>query len=161
MDSKAAVKREKNFWNVNSKLAEYGATYVSLLIFNQNNQLTYSLSSNPDWSDEFSSTGLYKKCHLLNTANELMSTNNTSFTLAWDLYLPETEAAKELDDIRKSIDISHGVGFCVHGVHQSKIMLNIAGKYMDVNFGLNILKNRKTVYNELYSIVLCEQLLCS
>lgn len=130
-----------------------GSTYVSLLIFNKNNDVLYSKSSNPDWVNEFTSTGLYRKCHLLNAANEQMALHKNSFTLAWDLYSPQTEEASELEEIRKYKDITHGVGFCINN-SGSRLMLNIAGKYSDINFGLNVLRSRKEVYRALHHFIL-------
>lgn len=154
MGSKKALKKEENFWHINHNLSNLGATYVSLLMFNSANEIIFSKSSNPEWADEFTSTGLYKECHLLSAANELMNFNENSFTLAWDLCLPMTNAAKELDEIRKYKDISHGVGFCIKNKDDSKLILNIAGKYADINFGLNILKTRQEVYKNLYTLIL-------
>ncbi|HGK6639192.1 TPA: hypothetical protein ACJ5DT_002869 [Legionella pneumophila] len=157
MDSKKALNNENQFWQINNDLINIGATYVSLLIFDGNNEVVYSKSSNLDWADEFTSTGLYKSCHLLNEANSQMSLHDNSFTIVWDLYSPQTESAKALDDIRKSKNITHGVGFCLKNGNGSRLMLNVAGKYTDINFGFNVLKKRKEVYHELYTFTLRKQ----
>lgn len=149
MDNQKTIKHDDHFWQMNRDLVDVGATYVSLLIFNANKDVLYSKSSNPDWMEEFTSTGLYKKCHLLRAAHDQMAQSQQHlFTLAWDLYSPPTEEAYELEEIRKYKNITHGVGFCIKD-HETRLMLNIAGKYSDINFGLNILKNRKEVYRSL------------
>lgn len=149
MDNKKAVIFDKNFFVYNEQLANIGATYVSLLMFDRENKLQLTKSSNLDWSDEFTSTELYKDCHLLNEANNQMKSIDYSFTLAWDLYQPITEKQKSLDDIRKYRDINHGVGFCFKNPDGSRLLLSIAGKYSDINFGLNVLKNRAKIYKDL------------
>lgn len=154
MDSKKTLSKENQFWQINNNLINIGATYVSLLIFDGKNEIVYSKSSDLDWADEFTSTGLYKNCHLLSEANSQMSLHDKSFTIAWDLYSPQTDLAKSLDDIRKSKNITHGVGFCVKNSNGSKLMLNVAGKYTDINFGLNILKKRKEIYHDLHTFIL-------
>ena len=154
MDSKKAIKKEDKFWKMNGDLINIGATYVSLLVFDENNKIIYSKASDLDWAEEFTSKELYKDCHLLSEANSQMTLRDNSFTMAWDLYSPQTESAKALDDIRKSKNITHGVGFCVKNNNGLKLMLNVAGKYTDINFGYNVLKKRKEVYMELYNFIL-------
>lgn len=98
--------------------------------------------------------GLYKHCHLLNEASAQMQSNHSSFTLVWDLYQPITEKAKELCEIRQYKDITHGVGFCSTNPDGSRLLLNIAGKYSDINFGLTILKNRVAVFKSLRNFIM-------
>ncbi len=91
MDYQKTIKKEKCFSELNRKLKNLGTTYFSILLFNHDNELVYSKSSNPEWVAEFSSSGIYKKCHLLSAAKELSLLRSGSFTLAWDLYTPETD----------------------------------------------------------------------
>jgi len=153
MDNQTTIKKETHFWELNNNLMGLGATYFSLLIFNAKNELTFSKSSDSEWSYEFSTTGLYKKCHLISAAHELLNLSENSFMLAWDLYLPNTDEAKELDDIRKLRDITHGVGFCIKNPDQSRVMINLAGKYSDVNFGLNMIRKRSDVYKDIHAFI--------
>lgn len=156
MDNKKTVIIERNFSLLNSELVNIGATYSSLLVFNNNNEIVLSKSSDKNWSEEFTSTGMYKNCHLLKEANEQIKTKNGSFIVIWDLYNPYTNQEKELDEIRKYRDIVHGVGFCFKDANGNRIMLNIAGKYSDINFGLNVLKNRPNIYKALrQTMILC------
>ena len=154
MDNKTSLKKQDRFILLNKNLLGLGATYSSVLVFNEKNNVLHSCSTDPDWSDEFTSKKLYKDCHLLQEAYKQMGYNNSSFTLAWDFYLPITEEARALEDIRKQKNITHGVGFCIKGLNQTKILLNVAGKYSDVNFGLNVLRNRDQIYKELRSFML-------
>ena len=146
MDNKATLALNGNFFRFNKELLNIGATYSSVLVFDINNNVAFSKSSNTDWTDEFTSTGLYKDCHLLHEAEWQMALHDASFTLVWDLYNPVTEQAKNLHEIRKHKDIAHGVGFCFKNIDGSIILLNIAGKYSDINFGLTVLKHRQQVY---------------
>ncbi|MDI9818630.1 MULTISPECIES: hypothetical protein [unclassified Legionella] len=132
---------------------DFGATYSSVLIFSENNKVLFSKSSNPEWSEEFTSTGLYKHCHLLSEANAQMQSNQSSFTLVWDLYKPTTDKANELNEIRQYKDITHGVGFCTTNPDGSRIILSVAGKYSDFNFGLSILRNRAAVFKSLRQFI--------
>lgn len=142
--------KENSFNSLSENLLGLGATYSSILIFNDTNIVTSSYSSDLDWSNEFTSTGLYKDCHLLQEAHDQMKRNSSSnFTLLWDLYSPLSEKANELDDIRKSKNITHGVGFCLNGRFGEKVLLNIAGKFSDINFGVNVLRNRSKIYRDL------------
>ncbi|STX84899.1 Uncharacterised protein [Legionella donaldsonii] len=154
MVNKKTIEADKKFWQMNNELINVGATYLSLLLFNENNEIIYSKSSDIDWADEFTTTGLYKHCHLLSEANNQMNLHKNSFTVVWDLYSPQTEEAKALDDIRKYKDITHGIGFCVKNSDDTRIILNIAGKHTDVNFASNVLKKRANIYKELYSFIL-------
>jgi hypothetical protein len=149
MDSKEAVKIENNFHVVNKELLNIGATYSSLLIMNEGSKIIFSRSSNIDWSEEFMSSGLYEHCYLLKEANKQMKFNDAPFTMAWDLYKPLTDQERELADIRNQKDIVHGVGFCFQGNQRQKILLNIAGKYSDINFGAMVLRHRAAVYKSL------------
>lgn len=149
MGSKKTIVVEKKFSHLRKDLMNFGATYSSVLLFAENNNVLFSKSSNPEWGEEFTSTGLYKHCHLLNEASAQMQSNHSSFTLIWDLYQPITEEGKELNEIRQYKDITHGVGFCSTNPDGSRLLLNVAGKYSDINFGLNILKNRAAVFKSL------------
>ena len=154
MDNQTAIKIEKSFTLFSDQLLGLGATYSSILIFNDNNLVIKSFSSDQEWADEFTSKELYKDCHLLQEAHKQMKLNQAAFTIAWDLYSPVTEKAKNLDDVRKQKNITHGVGFCIQYAGHPKILLNIAGKYADVNFGLNVLRNRGKIYQELREILM-------
>ena len=154
MDSTSTIALPAKFIILSENLLGLGATYSSLLIFNEKNNLVYSCSTDPEWANEFSSKELYKDCHLLNEAYIQMSSNNNPFTLAWDFCSPFTEEAKALDDIRKVKNITHGVGFCLQGINNTKVLLNIAGKYCDINFGFNVLRNREQVFRDLRGIML-------
>lgn len=153
MDSKKTVGIDKQFSLLSDELMNVGATYSSMLIFSEDNKVLFSKSSNPEWAEEFTSTGLYKHCHLLNEAKSQMQSNQSSFTLVWDLYQPDTDKAMELNEIRQYKDITHGVGFCTTNSDGSRLILSVAGKYSDCNFGLNILKNRATVFRSLREFI--------
>jgi len=142
--------KAKSFNSLSENLLGLGATYSSVLIFNDANVVTSSYSSDLEWSNEFTSTGLYKDCHLLQEAHNQMKKNiSSNFTLLWDLYSPLSAKANELDEIRKSKNITHGVGFCLNGRLGEKILLNVAGKFSDINFGSNVLRNRSKIYEDL------------
>ena len=149
MDSKKTVKLGNNFLLLNTELLNIGATYSSLLIMNDESKIIFSKSSNIDWSDEFTSSGLFKNCYLLKEANKQMKYNSAPFTILWDLYNPFTDKEHELAEIRNQKDIVHGVGFCFQDDHGQRILLNIAGKYSDINFGAIVLKHRSTVYKSM------------
>lgn len=153
MDCKKTIVIGRKFSLLSGELLNFGATYSSVLMFSENNSVLFSKSSNPEWVGEFTSTGLYKNCHLLCEANSQMQSNHSSFTLLWDLYQPTTEEAKGLDDIRKYKDITHGVGFCSTNPDGSRLLLNVAGKYSDINFGLTVLKNRAAVFKSLRQFI--------
>lgn len=153
MDSKKTIAIDRKFSLLSNDLMNFGATYSSVLLFSENNSVIFSKSSDPEWADEFTSTGLYKHCHLLNEATAQMQSNQSSFTLVWDLYQPITEKAKELNEIRQYKDITHGVGFCSTNPDGSRLFLNVAGKYSDINFGLSILKNRIAVFRSLRNFI--------
>ncbi|MFT4058917.1 MAG: hypothetical protein QM652_05150 [Legionella sp.] len=154
MDSKKTIKIGNNFHLLNKELLNIGATYSSLLIMNDNSKIIFSKSSDIDWSEEFTTSGLYKHCYLLKEANKQMAYNNMPFTLLWDLYNPLTDKEHELADIRNHKNIVHGVGFCFRDNEGQKILLNIAGKYSDVNFGAIVLKRRTTVYKSLRQVMI-------
>lgn len=156
MDNKKILERENNFWHLHNELINIGTTYLSLLVFDEYNNVIFSKSSDYDWAEEFTSTGLYKNCHLLNEAHSQMEIlKNKRFTIAWDLYTPETDESKSLEEIRKQKNISHGVGFGISN-NQIKLLLNVAGKYSDINFGLNLLKKKKAIYEDLNKFMLQE-----
>lgn len=137
------------FLNLDRELRNAGSTYTSLLIFDKQNNVVSSNSNNPEWVHEFTSSGLYKDCHLLKAAHEkILSENASSFCIAWDFYSPQADREKALEEIRKEKDICHGVGFCLK-YEELTLMLNVAGKYSDINFGYNILKHRSDVYKSL------------
>ena len=153
MDSKKTIDTDRKFRLLSRDLMDFGATYSSVLMFSENNNVLFSKSSNPEWGEEFTTTGLYKHCHLLNEASAQMQSNRSSFTLIWDLYQPITEKAKELSEIRQYKDITHGVGFCSTNPDGSRLLLNIAGKYSDINFDLSVLKNRVGVFKSLRNFI--------
>lgn len=154
MDSKKTLKIENNFYLLNEELLNVGATYSSLLIMNNDSKIVFLKSSNVDWSEEFTSSGLYQHCYLLKEANKQMQHNAKPFTIVWDLYTPLTDEEYELVEIRRQKDIVHGVGFCFRDNLGQKILLNIAGKYSDINFGAIVLKHRVAVYKSLRQVML-------
>ena len=147
MANKTSIIQNNAFADFNEELLGLGTTYLSLIVFDKSSNVIISKSSNPDWSSEFMETGLYKDCHLLQAASSLMSIND-SFLLVWDTVSPSEEKQKNLEEIRKQKNIMHGVGFCSKDLLGNKVFLNIAGKYSDINFGLNVLKERKEVYKK-------------
>ena len=149
MDSQKALRLGSNFHLLNSELLNIGATYCSLLVMNENKEIIFSKSSNIDWSEEFTSSVLYKHCHLLQEANKQIIYNDSPFTLIWDLYNPNSDKGYELEDIRNQKNIAHGVGFSFRDNLEQTILLSIAGKYSDVNFGSLVLKHRSAVYKSL------------
>lgn len=112
MDSQKALRVTNQFHFLNKELLNIGATYSSLLIINDELNVVFSKSSNPDWSEEFTSSGLYRHCYLLKEASNQIGHTKLPFTLLWDLYGPSTDKESELLDIRNQKDISHGIGFC-------------------------------------------------
>lgn len=134
---------------ISESLECLGATYCSILSFDQDNNLIYKKSSNPEWAEEFASHDFYKNCHLLIASQEMLKVNKGDFVVAWDMYKPFTAQAHQLDEIRKNSNMCHGVGFCFQS-ESGHTLVNIAGAYHDINFGLNVLKNKKEAYKELY-----------
>lgn len=153
MDSKKTLGADGQFSSFSNDLINLGATYSSVLLLSENNEVLFSKSSDPDWLAEFTSTGLYKYCHLLGEARSQMQFNPSSFTLLWDLYQPKSEESMELNEIRQYKDISHGVGFCCKNPDGSRLLFNVAGKYSDINFGLAVLKNRVAIFRSLYKLI--------
>ena len=154
MDNSKALIDDRYFLFFDQELKNIGATYISFLAFNNDNDVVYSKSNNPDWVYEFTSSGLYKNCHLLREASKkMLNDNESSFCLSWDFYEPQTEEEKNLDEIRKIKNITHGVGFCIKS-NKYNLLLNIAGKHSDINFGLNVLKNRASIYKVLQKSIL-------
>jgi len=148
MDHKKTIDN-KFFLNLDRELKNAGSTYISLLVFDKNSNVINSKSNNSEWVHEFTSSGLYKNCHLLKTAHEkILTEQSSSFCLAWDFCTAITEKEKALEEIRKAKDICHGVGFILK-VEELTLMLNVAGKYSDINFGYNILKHRSDIYRSL------------
>jgi len=86
---------------------------------------------------------------LIKEAYKQIEYNDSPFTLLWDLYNPYTDKEHELADIRNQKNIAHGVGFCFLDNQGQKILLNIAGKYSDINFSSIVLKHRSAVYKTL------------
>lgn len=155
MVDKTSIVQSNAFAELNEDLLGLGTTYLSLIVLDENSNAIISQSSDLDWSSEFIENGLYKDCHLLAKASSLMTLHKSgSFTLAWDSVLPVGEKQKSLEDIRKQKNIMHGVGFCNKDTLGNKIFLNIAGKYSDVNFGLNVLRERKEIYKKLHKFLL-------
>lgn len=155
MVNKTSIVLRKSFKELNDDLLGLGTTYLSLIVMDQNSNAIISESSNPDWSLEFIESDSYKDCHLLKKAGDLMSIcKNGSFNLVWDSVAPENDKQKSLDEIRKQKNIVHGIGFCSVDNLGNKIFLNIAGKYSDINFGLNVLKERADVYKKLRHFLL-------
>jgi len=154
MDSKKAVVIENNFLSLNNELLNIGATYSSLLVFNDDNNVIFSNSSDKDWSEEFTSSGMHKNCYLLKEAHEQMRKKDSSFTVVWDFYSPHTDKEKELEELRKYKNIVHGVGFYFKNIDGNKILLSVAGKYSDINFGLTVLKHRSEVYKALRQVMM-------
>lgn len=154
MVNKTSINQDNAFDILYENLKGLGTTYLSTIVLDKDENVILSKSSNHDWVSEFIGTGLYKDCHLLKEGSRLMQLNNNSgFTLAWDMVKAIEDKQKALEDIRMHKNIMHGVGFCSKDFLGNKIFLNIAGKYSDINFGLNVLKNRKEVYRKMHSFI--------
>lgn len=70
----------------------------------------------------------------------------SSFIFLWDNYFPCNEESTYLNIMRKEKNISHGVAFCSPLNNGGKLILTVTGKYHDINFSKNVLRNKNLVY---------------
>lgn len=78
-----------------------------------------------------------------------INNHKNGFIFVWDSYFPYNEESIYLDRLRKEKNISHGVAFCSPLENGGKSILTIAGKYYDINFSKNVIRNKNTVYRAI------------
>lgn len=127
-------------------LLEYGATYSSITILDQNGKSIFSKSSSDKWLKIYMDSHLYTKCHLMQEAYIQTENQKSGFIFLWDNYFPCNEESTYLNSMRKEKNISHGVAFCSSLNNGGKLILTVTGKYHDVNFSKNVLRNKNLVY---------------
>ena len=154
VSKKALITQERAFKSLSEEIMGFGTTYLSLMVINADNKHMIAKSTNPDWASEFLESGLSKECHLLKRANENFAKDIHSFSLIWDAVpLSQDEKANKLHELRLSKNYAHGIGFCQEDILGNRLIVSIAGKYSDINFGLNLMKNRSAVFREIYKFI--------
>lgn len=71
----------------------------------------------------------------------------TGFIFLWDNYFPCNEESAYLNKMREEKNIYHGVAFCSALNNGGKLILTVTGKYHDVNFSKNVLRNKGLLYS--------------
>lgn len=128
------------------ELLEYGATYSSITILDQNGKSFFSKSSSDEWLKIYMDSQLYTKCHLMQEAYKQTTKQIGSFIFIWDNYFPSNEESSYLNKMREEKNLSHGVAFCSPLNNGGKLILTVTGKYHDINFSKNVLRSKNLVY---------------
>lgn len=131
------------------ELLDSGITYSSITLLDKAGDAYFSNCSSEEWLHTYIDSGLYVKCHLMQEANKQLNQHNNGFIFIWDNYFPVNEESVYLERLRREKDISHGVAFCSPLKNGGKAILTVAGKYYDVNFSRNIIKNKHAVYQAI------------
>jgi hypothetical protein len=133
------------------ELLGYGATYSSMTLLDQNGNSYYSRSSSDEWLKTYIESNLYVKCHLMQEAFNQAKNQKNGFIFQWDSYFPCNEESAYLNRMREEKNIAHGVAFCSPLDNGGKLILTVTGKYHDVNFSKNVLRNKNLVYKAVMS----------
>lgn len=131
------------------ELLEYGATYSSITILDQNGKSAFSKASSDEWLKIYMDSRLYTKCHLMQEASKQTTNQKSGFIFIWDNYFPNNEESSYLNKMREEKNISHGVAFCSPLNNEGKLILTVTGKYHDINFSNNVLRNKNLVYRAI------------
>lgn len=131
------------------KLLDYGVTYSSITLLDKNGNSYFSKSSSDKWLDLYINSGLYLKCHLMQEAFTQIKKHNNGFTFIWDKYAPFNEESVYLNKLRDEKNITHGVAFCSVLPDGCKSIITVTGKYHDINFSNNVLRNKKPIYKAI------------
>lgn len=135
------------------ELLGLGATYSSVTILDQNGKSVFSKSSNDEWLKIYMDSGLYTQCHLMKEAFSQVKKQNGDFIFLWDKYFPCNEESVYLNRMRQEKNISHGVAFCSPLNNGGKLILTVTGKYHDINFSQNVIRNKKLAYKSIINSV--------
>lgn len=152
MDNQKAI--EEFEYTLCQALLDEGATYASIILTTNGNVLS-SYSTSPKWESAYHESGLSKSCHLIK-ASKILSQKSDNFTVIWDLLMPDNEVSSFLNAKRKEKKICHGVSFCKKNVNGILEVLSIAGRFSDVNFPSQVIKNKEkikkyfTEYKQMY-----------
>lgn len=133
------------------ELMDCGVTYSSVTLLNQQGETCLSKCSNDAWLTKYISSKLYLKCHLMQEAfNQLNNgIGSKGFIFVWDNYFPNNEESVYLEALRKENNIYHGVAFCSKMENDCVSIVTVTGKYSDINFAKNILRNKQTIYRAI------------
>lgn len=128
---------------------DYGATYCSLSILDTHANVIFNKSTSDKWKIQYFESLLYRHCHLMQEANLQLRKSIEGFIFIWDKYFPLNEESRFLQNMRREQNISHGIAFCSRLENEARLIITLAGKYHDIHFSKNVLKNKKIVYNAL------------
>lgn len=138
MDHKKAI--ELLEYKLSHALLDEGATYSSIILAAEGNVLA-TYSSNPHWENIYHGEGLSKDCHLIK-ASKFLSQKSKDFTVIWDLLPADNEVSLFLNEKRKENKISHGISFCKKNKNGILEVLSLAGRYSEINFAAQVIKNK-------------------
>lgn len=131
------------------ELLDYGATYSSITILDNQGNSCFSKSSSDEWLKIYMDSHLYTKCHLMQEAYNQSIKQKNNFIFVWDRYFPNNDESLYLNKMREEKNLSHGVAFCSSLDNGGKLIITITGKYHDINFSENVIRNKKIVYKTI------------
>ena len=148
MVSKTPLKKD-GFSNLANYFSDQGATYFSLILLDDEKNMLYYKSTNHKWQEKYVVNNYYKHCHLIDRTNQLIKSDQPSFTLAWDFVKCQNEIAAEINALRIENKIAHGVSFCQKnfriGEKNATFLITLAGRDCDINFSENVVTRKKEI----------------
>lgn len=150
-DKDILIKAVPNFLNIKNFIFDgvHSATFGVIKKANGHPLLIHYESTNKRWSSFYSNSQEAKACHIVRASGELAK-KSESFTLIWNLLIPDNEESQYINERRIELDHCNGVTICKNISDELLLCATFTGPQHDVNFAANFLKNKRLILKNTF-----------
>lgn len=140
---------EKIFHSAYKKLEKkFGCVYLSYVLESEYLNKNIQLATHQEWSEYYYKKGLASNCHIAKMCRE-MKPKSCSFTINWNLILPDDKESRKIHLLRRDFEFDNGVTYATilfnryYGNYFE--LINIIGNSLDLNFYKEIYQNKNYI----------------
>lgn len=140
--------------NILDTFTFHGASSAGIMIY-KSNQLIFYKSTSGEWHDFYNNAKEKSSCHLVKNSmciSKRLTENMTSaktFSLIWDLQIPDNDESMYLNEQRERYNHCHGISIIDLPQKDILIGLTLTGRRCDLNFSREVLTNKFKVASDL------------
>lgn len=151
-DKNILIKAVPNFLNLKNFIFEgvHSATFGIVQKENNHSNLIHYESTNKKWCKFYSNSQEAKSCHIVKASGELAN-KATSYTLIWNLLIPDNEESEYINERRIDLDHCNGVTICKNISDELILCATFTGAQHDVNFAATLLRNKHLLLKNTFS----------
>ena len=151
-DQNILIRATPNFLNLKNFTFEgvRSATFGILKKENGTSTLIHYESTNKKWQRFYSNANETKMCHIVKSSSE-RAQNVESFTVIWNMLIPDSEESKFLNERRIELDHCNGVTICSHVRNNLLLCATFTGAQHDDNFVATLLKNKSLLLRSTFN----------